>query len=313
MSADRDVTRIVRSWLHEDAHEDADRLLNLVLDEIDTTPQRSATWLTWRLPIMNNRSRRLGIAAAVITAIVLGISLIPGRNFGQPSPTATSQPTPTPIGLASDDLGRSLEGGRYTGWVKGARGGFEDVALTIPAGWALGSWNAGEVSFGGEGGVTEPYLGLFSVGHVYADPCHPELGYATAGIVPMTAGELEQALTHLAGFHAGPVSTIIVNGREAKHFVISNDIDTRGASCTQGALSLFVTTQGRPPQRIVGFQPYGFATSGGTRQEIWVLPSDGANDLLLVVAEVSDGTVAAEQQAAIDAVMSSLSYSWRPQ
>ena len=42
MSTDRDVTRIVRSWLHEDAYEDADRILNLVLAEIDTTPQRSA-------------------------------------------------------------------------------------------------------------------------------------------------------------------------------------------------------------------------------------------------------------------------------
>ena len=42
MSTDRDVTRIVRSWLHEDAHEDADRILNLVLDQIDTTPQRLA-------------------------------------------------------------------------------------------------------------------------------------------------------------------------------------------------------------------------------------------------------------------------------
>ena len=42
MSTDRDVTRIVRSWLHEDAYEDADRVLDLVLDQIDTTPQRRA-------------------------------------------------------------------------------------------------------------------------------------------------------------------------------------------------------------------------------------------------------------------------------
>ena len=53
MSTDRDVTtRIVRSWLHEDAHEDADRILNLVLDHIDTTPQRRATWLADRKSVV---------------------------------------------------------------------------------------------------------------------------------------------------------------------------------------------------------------------------------------------------------------------
>ena len=58
MSTDRDVTtRIVRSWLHEDAHEDADRILNLVLDEIDTTPQRRPGWLARRFPPMNSTTR----------------------------------------------------------------------------------------------------------------------------------------------------------------------------------------------------------------------------------------------------------------
>ncbi len=50
MSTDRDVTRIVRSWLHEDAYEDADRVLDLVLDQLDTTPQRRATWWPVRRP-----------------------------------------------------------------------------------------------------------------------------------------------------------------------------------------------------------------------------------------------------------------------
>ena len=94
MSADRDVTRIVRSWLHEDAREDADRILNLVLDEIDTTPQRRAPWLARRFPVLNNNAVRFGIAAAaVILVAIVGITLLPRAGVGvpdaSPSPSAS--------------------------------------------------------------------------------------------------------------------------------------------------------------------------------------------------------------------------------
>jgi hypothetical protein len=94
MSADRDVTRIVRSWLHEDAHEDADRILNLVLDEIDTTPQRRASWLARRTPTLNNYARFGFIAAAVALAAVIGIGLF-GNSVGDSEPTPTASPTPS--------------------------------------------------------------------------------------------------------------------------------------------------------------------------------------------------------------------------
>jgi hypothetical protein len=101
MSTERDVTRIVRSWLHEDAHEDADRILNVVLDEIDTTPQRRAGWLARRFPPMNSTPLRLGIAAVVVAlAVFLGINYFSDANTGGPSstpePTATVEPSPSP-------------------------------------------------------------------------------------------------------------------------------------------------------------------------------------------------------------------------
>ena len=40
MSQKRDVTRIFRSWIREDQHESADRILGVVLDLLDATPQR---------------------------------------------------------------------------------------------------------------------------------------------------------------------------------------------------------------------------------------------------------------------------------
>ena len=43
-ASDRDVTRAIRSWLHEDRHEDVSRIAGAVLDQVDTIPQRRATW-----------------------------------------------------------------------------------------------------------------------------------------------------------------------------------------------------------------------------------------------------------------------------
>ena len=49
MNTERDPeTRIVLSWLRENAHENAERLLLNVLDEVDTTPQRWSIWTAWR-------------------------------------------------------------------------------------------------------------------------------------------------------------------------------------------------------------------------------------------------------------------------
>ena len=69
-ASDRDVSRAIRSWLHEDRHEDASRIAGAVLDRVDTTPRRRITW--WparRMPIVNRFvTIGLGTAAAVAFA-----------------------------------------------------------------------------------------------------------------------------------------------------------------------------------------------------------------------------------------------------
>ena len=66
-ASDRDVNRAIRSWLHEDRHEDVSRIAGAVLDQVEATPQRRARW--WparRTPTMNKflrhgpRRRRRG-------------------------------------------------------------------------------------------------------------------------------------------------------------------------------------------------------------------------------------------------------------
>ena len=113
-TSDRDVNRAIRSWLREDRHEDVSRIAGVVLDQLDTTPQRRATWW-WparRTPTMNKFVAIALGAAAVVVALFVGAQLFasPGTNVGGPglesSPTPeasvaepTPDPTPTPVGL----------------------------------------------------------------------------------------------------------------------------------------------------------------------------------------------------------------------
>jgi hypothetical protein len=109
-TSDRNVDRVIRSWLHEDRHEDISRVAGAVLDLLDTTPQRRSPW--WparRIPFMN-KPVSLGLgAAAVVAALVIGAQVLgppaPGDVGGRPSaspsltpaPTATTEPSPSPI------------------------------------------------------------------------------------------------------------------------------------------------------------------------------------------------------------------------
>jgi hypothetical protein len=102
MSQERDVTRIVRSWIREDQHESADRILGVVLDRLDTTPQRRSWWPAWRSNRMNTYAKLIAAAAAVLVVAFAGFQLLPrsGGVGGDP----TNAPSPSPSLLARGDF-----------------------------------------------------------------------------------------------------------------------------------------------------------------------------------------------------------------
>jgi hypothetical protein len=95
VSTERDVTRIVRSWLDEGVTQLPDRVLDAVLDQLPATPQRRADWLARRFPRMNTFVRIAAAAAAVILVAIVGIKLLPLGGVGGPgvSPTPTASET----------------------------------------------------------------------------------------------------------------------------------------------------------------------------------------------------------------------------
>ncbi|MGH2446056.1 MAG: hypothetical protein ACRDGD_08470 [Candidatus Limnocylindria bacterium] len=126
MSTDRETTRIVRSWLEDGVTALPDRVLDAVLDELPTTPQRRVTW--WpvrRIPQMTSFAKIALGTAAVVLAAVLGITVLGGGgSVGGPD---IGEPTPGPTvdAGANEALVRA--------WVKAANLDDGDALATMTA------------------------------------------------------------------------------------------------------------------------------------------------------------------------------------
>ena len=194
MSSDRDLTPTVRSWLHEDAHEDASRVLDLVLDEIETTPQHRAWWLARRFPIMNSNAFRLGIAAAAVIVIAfVGFRFLPGPgSFGgppAPTPTPTVAPSATPLPQLEGQA--SLAAGRYR----------VDpllpvsVSIQVPKGWGAGAtW----VAIGPKGNAAPDGMAIrfYTASNLYVNPLRTGDGVLSPPVGPSVDDLVNAMVNH---------------------------------------------------------------------------------------------------------------------
>lgn len=155
MSTERDVDRIVRSWLEDGVNVLPDRVLDAVLDQLPATPQRRAGWLARRSPLMNNTIRMAAVAAVVLVAVVVTFAVLSrGGTGGPPSPTPI--PTPAPTLPVLDQVAP----GAYR---------FDFITFTLPAGWN------GTVN-GAAKPDSDPPNGMIlntwrNIATVYNDPC----------------------------------------------------------------------------------------------------------------------------------------------
>jgi len=223
MSTNRDVTRSVRSWLKEDRHEDADRVLDIVLDQLDTTPQRRAGWLARRFPLMNNSAIRYGIAAAaVVLAVVIGINFLSDPNVGGgPDSTATQTPTATPnaaVGTAELPFGdHPLNAGTYS-----LEPSFPvRITFEVPEGWTSCSSGVVEQCVrGGPEDLSGAGVSFLIVDNVIADPCGPYNLLLDPPVGP-SVEDLVTAISNLDGFEATAPMDVTVDGFQGKQFTVT--------------------------------------------------------------------------------------------
>lgn len=223
MSTDRDVTRIVRSWLNEDRHEDAGSVLNTVLAEIETTPRRRSSWLARRFPDMNNMIR-LGLAAAAVVIIaVIAINLLPGTPAPGSGPTPTPEPaavepTATFLPLGDREL---LAAGRYR--VLGAGIGPIEVSVEVPAGW---SSSANWVVIGPLGNDEPDGMAIrfYTIPNLAANPLSRADGNLDPPVGP-AVDDLVQAIVTHPGWTASESTDITIDGHAGQLVSITIPLD----------------------------------------------------------------------------------------
>lgn len=227
MSADRDVNRIVRSWMDEGVTALPDHLLDAVLDQIPATPQRRPSWLARRSSSMNTYLK-FGLAAtAVVAALVIGLQLIGSPNVVAP-PTAT--PTPSAAAPSAADITLPLPSVTGSQLAAGTSYFLPDfpvgVAFTVADRWRACSESPVEQllcyypsgDFAGQ-------LGFLIVTNVAVDPCSPGEVFPDPPVGP-SVDDLVTAISSLEGFEVtSPVDTS-VDGFSGKLLTVSASTDS---------------------------------------------------------------------------------------
>ena len=307
MSADRDVTRIVESWLEEGVTSLPYRVLDAVLDQVPATRQRRSWWPARRLREMNRPIRVALVAAAVVVVAVVGINLLPGfGGSGGPGPTPTSAPTPTPTSTptsaaspAALHIGALAAGvyevtpfaGGPLGACLGQAGCTESLAddtirftFTVPDGWSGTSLKGVWLTAGHDlppGGA----LVIFERGGwLYSTPC----GGNPPPDIPVgpSVDDFANALAAHPLLDTTTPTGVVLGGYAGKYLDLYVPADISACSTTYFA-----------------WEPGLYAQGPSQRWHIWILDVDGTR--VVVVSTDYVGT-SAQDGAALQAIVDSI-------
>jgi hypothetical protein len=319
MSTDRDVTRIVRSWLDEGATALPDRVLDAVLDQVPATSQRRSLRPAWRYREMNNALKLAIAAAAVVVVALVGINLLP-RSGGvggsgqtpspSPAPSLTASPSPSPSSAQAEFPEGPLAAGTYTiqpfsgqfGICMGQAGCTESAAdnsirvtLTVPDGWAgIGNtlWRAVENN-SPPGGASL----MFSRGpwlHSSERFCQPGTGAAPNISTGTTVAEFVDALVEHPDLDLTSPVDVTLGGYSGKYLELQ-------------APANIATNQDNPEPGECAYyfvwEPGIYAQGPNHLWHIWVLDVDGVR--VVVRSDTYPGTTAAVK-AQLTAIVDSI-------
>ncbi len=275
MTTERDVTRLVRSWLEAGATTLPDRVLDQVLDQLPATPQRRPMWRARRIASMSNLPK-LGVVAAVVTAAVVGLTFLPSNA---PGPGASSQPTPSATASPRVVPARGpLAPGPWS---------FTGVApfritFTIPAdGWQKNVvpgviWTANSEARIG--------FGLFE-DDLYADPCSWQAGTIQPSVGP-AVDDLATALANLPGMDATGPTTATVDGHQGRFVELTAPADQ--SACDGDGMRL--AGEGR-------LEP--------GRHRFWIVDVDGTR---LVISGVERTAATNDNRTTLQAIVDSVRF-----
>ena len=282
MSSERDVTRIVRSWLEEGATALPDRVLDNVLDLVPATRQRRAAWPARRFADMNNLVRIAIAAAAVVVVAFVGINLLPGSGPGGPGATPTPGPTTTPTA----PVPTATPGPAPVQLQAGS--GTPIVIVVAPFGWQSQGWVLLKNDANPPNGAA---FALWDVRNTYADPCgHVDRDPA----IGPTAADLATALTEIPNTTSTGPEAVTIGGRDALYVELVVD---RTIPCPAGSFYVW--------HGLDVSNDFRFIQGVNETDRCWVV--DVAGERVLIVNEFHPGPTEADR-AALQAMIDSLQF-----
>ena len=295
MSTDRDVTRIVRSWLEEGATALPDRVLDAVLDQVPATSQRRAWWPAWRLNDMNTAFKVAIAGFAVLVIALAGINLMPGQSaIGGPVATPTPIPTPSPSPIVNF-VGSFAPGTTYA-IDDPCCVGTSRMIFTMPA----AGWTASDFVFIGNGLVG---FGPQLVDNVYTGGCHWQ-GTAQAPPIGPTVDDLATALSAQNGPGASPPIAVTVGGRPGKKVELQIPADVDVTTCdSDGDFAIFGRWY-QGPDGTYGAQPYTHNTNG-QHDTVYIVDVDGTRQ---VIDSFYPPSSSAADRAELDQIVASIRF-----
>ena len=280
MSTDPEVTRIVRSWLDEGVDELPERVMDAVIDQVGSIPQRRRHWPTRRLPNMNRQVRVFVAAAAVVVVALVALTLLP-RAGGVGGAPPTAEPSPTVL----TDFTGVLTPGTYV-----ATDPFlVRTTFTVPAGWQIEIAGPYAVFLTEGRGPAQVNFSILT--DVDASPCQAS-GLSNPPPGP-TVDDLAGALANLPGVGVTPPSDVTLGGYQGKQLTLT-------------APASFATCKLTPAGTFEIWQlPLGATNdlTPGEVDRVWILQV--ADQRLVIDAPQIPGESAADT-AAVEGILNSI-------
>ena len=254
MSANHDISRVVRSWIREEEPDSADRVLQVVLSRLDSTPQRRTWWAAWRSTPMNRITTVAVGAAAVLVLAVVAYQFLPTSSVGPPGPS----PTPTQDARPAVPSAGPLDpAARHFARIEGVGFTFE-----VPEGWT----SNGDFGIDHEGGFGPDGRAFIfwdeDADAVFADSCQKQL----AEPVGPLAADLAAAIAEMPQIELieGPTA-VTVGGQPGQRVVIKIPDEL---PCAPEEFYLWGDEDSPGKAR--------YATSTGMTIYVWLIDVDGA-------------------------------------
>ena len=292
MTTNKEMERIVRSWLEPGLTTLTDDVLDPVLDQLPATPQRRPWWPARRIADMSAFAKFAMAAAAVVVVAVVGYNLLGAAGSGQVGSRriAVGRAVEQPATARAVRRGKAIDAGRYR-WTSPVA----DVSFTLPDGYTgradgLMQKNEGTpTAVGFRGNLPGT---AYEVNSVYSDACSGEPEPIGDSVDDLVAALESQGSSDVV---VGDVAAGSVAGKRVE---ISETPGLDRSQCTYGIDG--------PRQIWVEVSGNGYLAFGGdSRAVVYIFDVDG-NRLVFWGAFAPETTEADVEE--IDAIVQSFEF-----